>query len=156
MLLRRRVPVILLTVAVFSLASCTLWKEPKTSAWKTATGMEEHERLMWKSIQEGDWQQVHAHLAGNFVSVTATGVRDRAATLEHLQQMKISDFSLGEFESKPHGADIVVTYVITLRGTVGGQPLPPEPMRVITVWQTVTRGWVQIAQAVMPVGAAER
>src|SRR5438552_773288 len=108
---RRRAIIILLAVAVFSLASCTLWKEPKTSAWTTATGMEEHERLMWKSIQQGDWQQVHAHLAGNFVSVTAAGVRDRDATLEHLRQMKISDFSLGEFERKRHGGDMVVSSV---------------------------------------------
>jgi hypothetical protein len=147
---RRSAIVCLLLLIALGLSSCTLWKEPKTPGWKGVTAIEDHERLMWKSIQSGDWQQVHAHMAPSFVGVTSAGVRDRAATLEHLKQMKIEEFSLGEFESTPHGVDMAATYLITLRGTVAGQPLPAEPMRVITVWQTVKGGWIEIAQAVMP------
>ena len=136
------------------LCACTIWKKPAAAGWTSATGLEEYERLMWKAVQSGDWQQVNAHLAPEFMAAMPEGVRNRAATLEHLQQMKLTDFSLGEFESHPAGTDMVVSYVITLRGTVGGRPLPSEPMRVMTVWQTVKNGWVQIAQAVIPVASA--
>jgi hypothetical protein len=128
-----------------------MWKKPATTGWTSATGLEEYERLMWKSVQSGDWLQVNAHISPEFLGATPEGVRNRASMVEHLQQMKLTDFSLGEFESHPAGGDMVVSYVITLQGTVGGQPLPAGPMRVVTVWQTVKRGWVEIAQTIMPV-----
>jgi hypothetical protein len=41
-----------------------------------------------------------------------------------------------------------VTYAITLRGKFAGQPLPAEPVRMMTIWQKQKSGWLAIAHSV--------
>lgn len=43
---------------------------------------------------------------------------------------------------------LVVTYTINLRGTMAGQPLPTNPLRLMSVWQQQKSGWVVIAHSV--------
>jgi hypothetical protein len=64
--------------------------------------------------------------------------------------MDISNFQLGEFSSQPNGPDLVVTYVITLRGTIQGHALPEAPIRMMSVWQDVSGKWVLIAHSTIP------
>ena len=63
----------------------------------------------------------------------------------------MEDFSLAEAQTQPNGDDMVITYTLTLRGAAEGHPIPSAPVRVMTVWQTVKNGWVEIAQSWMPV-----
>ncbi len=102
---------------------------------------------MWKAMQAGEWKDVEAHMAPTFVLLDADGVHDRAAAMERMKQMKVTEVSLGEFQTQPNGADMTVTYTAMLRGTSNGKQLSSEPMRVMSVWQSVKRGWIQVAQA---------
>jgi len=43
----------------------------------------------------------------------------------------------------------VVTYTVALHGTSAGQPLPSEPIRMMTVWQKQSAGWMEIAHSVL-------
>jgi len=51
-----------------------------------------------------------------------------------------------------NGTTIVVTYTITLNGSMNGtggsQPLPSAPQHMMTVWQQQKAGWVVIAHSV--------
>ena len=136
-----------LLVLPLLLSACSM--KIKRHEWP-ATSMEEHERLMWKSVQEGNWDDVERHMSESFLGAYPDGVRDRAAQIAHLRQLKLAEFSLGDFQTQPNGGDMVVAYTAVLRGTVNGTPLPASPMRVISVWQTVRGGWIQIAQAAVP------
>lgn len=148
---RSAIAALLLLLALTG-AGCTMWKEPKAqqAGPKNATAMEDLERLMWKSVQQGDWKDVRSHMAETFVLNAPEGRLDREAALARYQGLKLEEVSLGEVQTRANGADMVVSYTLTLHGTAAGQPIAPTPQRVLTVWQSVKRGWIQIAQSVQP------
>jgi hypothetical protein len=51
-----------------------------------------------------------------------------------------------------NGTTFVVTYTITLNGSVNGtggsQPFPSAPQHMMSVWQQQKSGWVEIAHSV--------
>ena len=55
---------------------------------------------------------------------------------------------MSNVHSSPNGADMVLTYDLELQGTVAGQPIPSGRVHVLTVWQGVKRGWIEVAQAI--------
>ena len=119
------------------------------SAFQKATSMEQYERAMWDAVKEGKWLEVQSHMAETYLATMPAGVMDRAAMLEHYKRMKIAGYEISDFQSRPNGSDMVVTYRIRLRGAAGDQSLGPA-IQVLTVWQTVKRGWIQIAQSAGP------
>lgn len=139
-------------LALFATAvgGCTLWKERPVKAWKQATGGEHLERLFWNEVKSRNWVELEKHLAPTFVLITPAGRRDCAAALEHLKTFEVSDYMLSDLDIQPNGTDMVVSYAITIRGTQGGRPLADTPVRVMTVWQQGKRGWMAIAQSVVP------
>jgi len=138
----------LIALPLLLLSACTMWKEQQhPDSFKNVTRLEDYERTMWKAVQAGDWTQVRAHMSESFVQMSPAGPRDREAALQHYQHMQLEDVSLGEFQTRPNGADMVVTYSVTLRGRFEGKPVT-STAHVLTVWQSVKRGWVEIAQSV--------
>jgi hypothetical protein len=149
--MRARHPVLILTVLLLaSFPACTMWKEKPVSAWSSATGGEHLEKLFWQSVKDKNYKELEKHLAPTFVAVGPEGTRDRAATLDHLKSMDLADFSMGDLSVQPVGGDMVVTYTLTVRGTINGQPLPTLPLHMMTVWQQVKAGHVAIAHSVSP------
>jgi len=142
-----RIRVVCIAIALIS-TSC-VHVGPK-SPFAAVTSLDGHERVMWQLVRAGDQEQLRAHMAGAFVQTTPEGVLDRDAVLARYAQMKLESFEMGDAETRPAGEDMVITYTVRLHGTSAGQPLLAEPLRVMTVWQTVKRGWVQIAQSVTP------
>ena len=139
----------LLVILVF-LEACTVWGEHPVRHWADATGGEGLERNFWKEVKAKNWNELDRHLAGNYISFTPEeGRMDRAATVAHLQQLQLDEFSLGNFESELNGRTLVVTYSITMRGSFAGQPLPAAPVRMMTVWQEQNAGWMAIAHTVV-------
>ncbi len=102
---------------------------------------------MWRGLKEKKWLQFERHLAPTFVFVNQSGTRDKAATLEFLKPLALADYTLGDFKVETNGADLVVAYTARISGTYNGKPLPKEPVRMMTVWQEVTKGWVAIAHS---------
>ena len=104
-----------------------------------------HERLMWQAIRGKDWKNFEQHLAPAFVGVDPSGKNyDRAGWVEYWQSSSIHDYSLGEVTVQPAGADMVLTYVVTLPGTA-------DRVRVVSVWQQVKSGWILTASTMTPV-----
>ena len=120
-----------------------MWEQKQSTAWSSATGAEQFERLLWQEIKARNWTEVERRLAPAFVEVTASGVRDREQTLERLKALGAADYSMGDLEVRPDGADMVVAYTITLRASPGGE----TTLRMMTVWQQVKGGWVAIAHS---------
>jgi hypothetical protein len=142
-----RARMLLLCAAVAACSACTMWKEKPPTSWSSATGGEHFERLLWRSVKEQHWAEVEAHLAPTFVSVHGGGTRDRAATLDYLKSLSLTEYTLGDFNTASHGADFVVTYTARVSGSFQGRPLPSEPIQMMTVWQQVTKSWVAIAHS---------
>ena len=143
--------IFLLMSAALLLPSCTMWREhPGSSNWKDATGGEGLERSFWKEIKDKRWNEVEHHIASNFVGVSPEGDRlDKAGALSHLQQMQLDDYALGDMQSEMNSDTFVVTYTLAMHGTSAGRPLPSEPVRMMTVWQKQSAGWMEIAHSVL-------
>jgi hypothetical protein len=133
-------------------SACTFYGEHPARAFADATGGEGLERVFWKEVQAANWVQVDRSLASNYSGVTSTGTLDRAAALDQYRQLQLKDCTLGDLKTELNGNTIVVTYAITLNGTMNGsagqQPLPSSPQHMMTVWQQQKSGWIQIAHSV--------
>jgi ketosteroid isomerase-like protein len=142
-----------LAISLFVSALLTgCWKEPSRYKWSNAAGTEQHERLMWQAIRDKNWTEVENHLAPVFVGTDTSGRNyDHAAWIDYWKAAQVRDFSLGEVTVQPGGADMVVTYELHLSGERAGQPIPSSPVRVVSVWQHLKKGWVLIAQSSTPI-----
>jgi hypothetical protein len=128
----------------FILTSCSAWKNPP-KGWNGATGGEQLERLFWDDIKSKDWNELEKHLEPMFVSTSPNARRDRAASIENWKQYDLKSVNLADVQVQTAGPDFIVTATLTATGTVGGKPISTEPMRTMTVWQQVSKGWVAIA-----------
>lgn len=149
--MKNRLAIFLLLLTVLSMSACTVWREhPGSSNWKDATGGEGLERSFWKDIKAKRWGEVEHRISSNFVGVSAGGGRiDKAEALSRLQQLRLDDYALGDVQSEMNSDTFVVTYTLAVHGTSGGQPLPSEPVRMMTVWQKQSAGWMEIAHSVL-------
>ncbi len=132
--------------------ACTFYGEHPARALSEATGGEGLERVFWKEVQAANWVEVERALASNYSGTTSAGTLDRSATLEQYRQWQLKDYALGDLKTEMNGNTIVVTYTVTLNGSLNGtggsQPLPSVPQHMMTVWQQQKTGWVAIAHSV--------
>jgi hypothetical protein len=135
--------------ALMGLAGCTFYAEHPVKAFGEATGGEGLERVLWRDISQQDWKDLGSHVASNFVYVTPAGRWERASALEQMEQMRVLNYSIAELATEMNRDTFVVTYTITLQGTVQGQALPSQPQRRMTVWQQQKGGWMAIAHMVL-------
>jgi Domain of unknown function (DUF4440) len=118
---------------------------PKHPTWNNATGAEQHERLMWQAVRDKDWTNFERHLSPTFIGVTADGqLFDRSGWLEHWKSEPVTEFSLGELQVQPEGPEMKVTYIFHVQGSAAG-------LRVVSVWQQVSRRWVLTATSITPI-----
>jgi hypothetical protein len=124
---------------------------PTHPTWNNATGAEQHERLMWQAIRNKDWTNFERRLAPAFVGVDSVGnVFDRAGWVEHWKQAGIGDYALGEVAIQPGGADLVITYVITITGGAQANRPATTRLRVVSVWQQVKSRLILTASSMTP------
>lgn len=126
-----------------------MWSEKKHASWKSATSGEHLANLFWTDVKAKDWQNLEAHVAPRFIGMNSTGTGDRAKLMEHMRALDLQEFQIGELESRVAGGDLIVTYTITAKGTMAGQPLP-SPLRMMSVWQELKHGWILVAQSTVP------
>lgn len=137
-------------LAVMILSGCIHFT--RANAFQKATSPGEYEQQMWEHVKAGRWLDVRARMAETLLVTMPNGSHNRAEMLEFLQGLKLTSFEIQDLKSSPNGADMVVTYDLELRGTSRGQPIPPARVHVLTVWQSVKRGWIEVAQSITPPG----
>lgn len=148
--MKNRLAIFLILSASMLQPACTMWREhPASNKWADATGGEGLERSFWKEVKAKRWNELERHMASNYVAVSPEeGRLDKAATLVHLQQLQLDDYTLGDLQGEMNSDTFVVTYTVTMRGTFAGQPMPSVPVRMMTVWQKQSAGWMAIAHSV--------
>jgi hypothetical protein len=144
--MRLRFAALPLLLSLMLCLACTIAKERPARAFSDATGGEALERIFWKEIQAGNWTEIERVLTSNYVGVAPGASLDRTATLEQYRQWKLTDFAIGDLKTEMNGPTFIVTYSITLNGTVAGQPLP-SPQHMLTVWHQHKSGWMVTAHS---------
>jgi hypothetical protein len=145
----RRLSILAAMVALLSLSACTKWAEKKHPSWREATSGEHLVNLFWGEVKAKNWMGLEAHVGAEFMGVSPKGTMDRAALMEHVRGFDLQSFQIGEVETRPAGKDLLVSYVITVRGTHSGKPIPETPIRMMSVWQELGHGWVLVAHSVV-------
>ena len=120
----------------------------RANAFQKATNPEQFERQMWDAVKAAKWLDVHAHIAESYRCTLPNGGHSRAEMMDFLRSMKLAGYTMSSVQSSPNGADIVLTYDLELQGMVAGQPIPPGRLHVLTVWQGVKHGWIEVAQSI--------
>jgi hypothetical protein len=138
------------TAALLAASACI--HVSRANAFQKATNLGDYERQMWQDVKAARWIDVRAHIAETYVCSMPNGAHSRAEMLDFLQSMKLEGFEIHDLKTSPNGADMVVTYDLELRGMSGGQPIPPGRVHVLTVWQSVKRGWIEVAQSITTQG----
>ena len=133
------------------LTACTVWPEHKPQAWTDVTGGESLERAFWHDLKAKNWRDLGPHLASTYVLVTSDGTFDKDGALARWQQLDIQDYSLGDFTVQLNGNAYVISYTVSMNGTIAGKPLPTTPFRAMTVWQQYARDWLELAHSATPV-----
>ncbi|MGC2181673.1 MAG: nuclear transport factor 2 family protein [Terriglobales bacterium] len=149
--MKSRPAICVLLTALLLLSGCTMWREhPGSTKWTDATGAEGLERSFWKEVKDKKWKELEHHMAGNYMAVSPEqGRLDKADAVAHLQQLQLDDYTLGDVQTELNSDTFVVSYTVVMRGTMAGQPLPSEPVRMMTVWQKQKAGWMAIAHSVL-------
>jgi hypothetical protein len=145
-MLKRASAVAMLTAVLFTLPSCTIYSKPK-SGFTGATGGEQLERQFWNDIKTKDWKDLGPRLAPSFTFSSATGARDRAASLELWKSWSLESVAVSDLQVQSAGADFVVTANVTFTGTRGSQQPSSQPIHTMTVWQQVSKGFVAVAHS---------
>ena len=139
--MRKRIVTAFLLIGL--LAGCTMWKH--RGGWGGATGGEQFVRLWWADVQAKRTSELEKRMAATYMGVLPQGVVDRASALQHLSQMELKEYTLGDFVTQPNGPDLVVTYRGTFNGAAG-----QTSARFLSVWQETKHGWVLIAETALP------
>src|SRR4051812_34369721 len=92
--------------------SQSIWKESKNPGWKSATGVEQYERLMWKAVKDKDWLAVESHMASNFVYQDASGTKDKAQRVAELKALTVNEEAISEAVVTPSGNHAILTYAM--------------------------------------------
>lgn len=139
------------TALVLFESACTMFKEHPANSFADATGGEGLERVFWKSVAAGNFKEIDRVLASNYAGVTPSGTLDKAAALEQYQNWRLKQYSLGDLKTELNGTTMVVTYTITLNGSIvgkgGTQALPSTPQPMMSVWQQEKSGWIEVAHS---------
>jgi len=144
---RIRAPLSLLFFVSFVVCVLGCAGTPKHPNWTTATGGEQYERLMWKAIQDKDWDNVERHLSPTFIGVNPEGqMLDRSGWTAFWKSAQPAELSLGEVNVQPEGADMKVSSILQLQGgkTAGA-------LRVISIWQLIKNRWSLTATSLTPI-----
>jgi hypothetical protein len=140
----------LLFIGMGMLTSCSVWPERKPQKWTDVTGGESLERAFWNDLKAKNWKDLEPHIASNYVLVTPDGTFDHAEAIERWKQLDIQEFSLGDFNIQLSGNAYIVSYAVTVRGTLAGKPVPVTPIRAMSVWQQYARYWLTLAHSATP------
>src|SRR3569833_1985335 len=130
--------------------ACTIAPEKAKPGWAMATSGEQYERLFWDSVKAKNWRDVEAHLSSTIVTQTPDAVRNKQQTLEHVRKLNLTDYSIGDIQTETAGADIIVSYTFTGKGSMDGTALTEKPMRMMSVWQQTKKGMIMAAHTTMP------
>jgi Domain of unknown function (DUF4440) len=140
---------LMILIAASALSGCA--GAPKNPTWNTATGAEQHERLLWKAVLAKDWNTVERQLSATFVGVSADGrTFDRAGWVQLWSGAEVRQYSLGDVQVLPEGPDMKLTYILHLQAK-GITPQATAGLRVVSVWQQVKAGWMLAATSVTPI-----
>ena len=103
------------------------------------------EKATWEAIKTKDYDGFANMLASNYLEVGGDGVFDKAGIIKNVKELTLSDATFSDWKMLPIDKDtVLLTYQVTLKGTVKNQEIPPGPYRAGAVWQNRDGKWAAV------------
>ena len=125
---------------------------PKAESTSTADSIIAQEKAIWDAIKTKKPDAFGGMLADDFVYISNDGVHDKAATINGIKQLDVTDLMFTDWKVLMLDKDAaLVVYKVDMKGTSGGQPIPPGAMYASSAW--INRGgkWVGVFHQDTPV-----
>ena len=103
------------------------------------------EQKIWDAIKAKNWDGFAALLADDLLYVSENGVYDKAATVDIVKKIDLTELTLSDWKVTMIDKDAaVVAYTEKSKGSYDGRPSPDVPVRHSAAW--VNRGgkWVNV------------
>lgn len=110
------------------------------------------EKQLWDTLKNRDHDAFAKMMSDDAVYVSSDGVFDKTATVNGLKPFAPTEVNLSDWKTIVLDEDaVVVTYTLDVKGTSGGQPLPPGAMRASTAWVKRGAEWLAVYHQDSPV-----
>ena len=118
---------------------------PKAETNATSDAIIAKEKEIWDKIKTKNPDGFGSMLADDFIYISNDGVYDKAGTVNGIKQIDATDISFSDWKVSMLDKDAaVVTYTVNMKGTSGGQPIPPTPVRASSAWVNRGGAWVGV------------
>jgi hypothetical protein len=113
------------------------------AAW-TDSDITAQERALWDAIKAKNWDAFAGHLADDQLYVNATGVANKAQSVESVKPLTITDATFSDWRVIRLDDDAaVVVYAAAMKGNYGGRAVPEgETERDSSVWVRRNGRWL--------------
>jgi hypothetical protein len=110
------------------------------------------EKQLWDALKNKDHEAFGKMLASDSIYVSSDVIGDKAATINGVKDFAPTEVNLSDWKTIVLDEDaVVVTYTVNVKGTAGGQPLPPGAMRGSTAWVKRGAEWLAVYHQDCPV-----
>jgi len=111
----------------------------------TAADVTAKEKQLWDTIKTKDHAAFGNMLASDLIYVSFDGVYDKAKTIEGVKMLEPTEINLTDWKTVVLNKDAaVVIYTADVKGTSGGQPIPPGAVRTSTAWVKRGAEWMAV------------
>lgn len=103
------------------------------------------EKASWDAVKKKDWDGFGKMLASEYIETLDDGVHDKAASLEGVKDLELSDATFADWKMLTIDKDaVIVTYSATVKATYKGQAIPPGPYREASAYVNRNGEWLAI------------
>ena len=129
---------------------------PKAEATTTTDSIIAQEKAIWDAIKAKKPDDFGGMLADDFVYISNDGMYDKAGTINGIKQLDLTDVTFSDWKVLTLDKDAaIVVYTVNMKGTSGGQALPPAALRASSAWLNRGGKWVGIFHQDTPVKEAQ-
>lgn len=103
------------------------------------------EKASWDAVKKKDWDGFGKMLAADYIEALDDGVHDKAASLEGVKDLELSDATFADWKMLTIDKDaVIVTYSATVKATYKGQAIPAGPYREASAYVNRNGEWLAI------------
>ncbi|HMF56162.1 MAG TPA: nuclear transport factor 2 family protein [Pyrinomonadaceae bacterium] len=117
---------------------------PKAAAVSDSDAIAQEQKV-WDAIKNKNFDGFAAFLDEQQVEVTDTGVNNKAATVNDVKKLVVTDMTFADWKVIHANTDAyVITYTATLKGSYDGHDFPLSSARASSAWVSRNGKWMAI------------
>src|SRR5438132_3032553 len=119
--------------------------EMKSTAAPSEADIIAKEKASWDAVKKKDWDGFGKMLTADYIEVLDDGIHDKAASLEGVKDLELSDVTFADWKMLTIDKDaVIITYTATVKASYKGQAIPAGPYREASAYVNRNGEWLAI------------